>query len=69
MPTVLLGIIPAVVAIFSSSWLVFVIGCIMILSGGGDMTIVLKLLMYRSEKQEILYMDHPYEYGLVVFER
>ena len=69
MPTVLLGIIPAVVAIFSSSWLVFVIGCIMILSGGGDMTIVLKLLMYRSEKQEILYMDHPYECGLVVFER
>ena len=69
MPTVLLGIIPAVVAIFSSSWLVFVIGCIMILSGGGDMTIVLKLLMYRSQKQDVLCMDHPYECGLVVFER
>lgn len=69
MPTVILGIIPAVVAIFTGSWLVFVIGCIMILSGGGDMTIILKLLMYRSTKQEILYMDHPYECGLVVFER
>ncbi|MGM9532439.1 DUF3267 domain-containing protein [Intestinibacter sp.] len=69
MPTVLLGLVPAVVAIFSGSWLVFVIGCIMILSGGGDMTIVLKLIMYRSQKQDILYMDHPYECGLVVFER
>ncbi|MGN1033653.1 MAG: DUF3267 domain-containing protein [Intestinibacter sp.] len=69
MPTVILGIVPAVVAIFSGSWLVFFIGCIMILSGGGDMTILLKLIMYRSQKQEILYMDHPYECGLVVFER
>ena len=69
MPTVILGVIPAVVAIFTGSWLVFLIGCIMILSGGGDMTIILKLLMYRSPKQDILYMDHPYECGLVVFER
>lgn len=69
MPTVILGLIPAVVAIFTGSWLVFLIGCIMILSGGGDMTIILKLIMYRSQKQEVLYMDHPYECGLVVFER
>lgn len=69
MPTVILGLIPAVVSIFTGSWLVFLIGCIMILSGGGDMTIILKLLMYRSPKQDILYMDHPYECGLVVFER
>ena len=69
MPTVILGVIPAVVAIFTGSWLVFAIGCIMILSGGGDMTIILKLIMYRSQKQEVLYMDHPYECGLVVFER
>ena len=69
MPTVILGLIPAVVSIFTGSWLVFAIGCIMILSGGGDMTIILKLIMYRSQKQEVLYMDHPYECGLVVFER
>ena len=69
MPTVILGLIPAVVSIFTGSWRVFAIGCIMILSGGGDMTIILKLIMYRSQKQEVLYMDHPYECGLVVFER
>ena len=41
----------------------------MILAGGGDLTILLKLLRYKSKKEEILYMDHPYECGLVVFER
>ena len=69
MPTVILGLIPAVVAIFNGSVLVFTIGCLMILAGGGDLTILLKILMYRSKKEEILYMDHPYECGLVVFER
>lgn len=69
MPTVLLGVVPAVVAIFSGSSLLFAIGCLMILAGGGDLTILLKILMYRSKKEEILYMDHPYECGLVVFER
>lgn len=69
MPTVLLGVVPAVIAIFSGSSLLFAIGCLMILAGGGDLTILLKILMYRSEKEEILYMDHPYECGLVVFER
>lgn len=69
MPTVILGVVPAVVAIFNGSWLLFTIGCLMILAGGGDLTILLKILMYRSKKEEILYMDHPYECGLVVFER
>lgn len=69
MPTVILGIIPAVISIFTGSIFWFAMGELMILSGGGDMTILLKLLRYKSNKKEILYMDHPYECGLVVFER
>ena len=69
MPTVILGVMPAVVAIFTGSWFLFTIGALMILSGGGDLTIILKIFMYRSKKEEILYLDHPYECGLVVFER
>lgn len=69
MPTVILGIIPAVISIFTGSVFWFVMGELMILSGGGDMTILLNLLRYKSDKKEILYMDHPYEYGLIVFER
>ena len=68
MPTVILGIIPAII-IFTGSIFWFAMGELMILSGGGDMTILLKLLRYKSKKEEILYMDHPYECGLVVFER
>ena len=69
MPTVILGIIPAVISIFTGSVFWFVMGELMILSGGGDMTISLNLLRYKSDKKEILYMDHPYECGLIVFER
>lgn len=69
MPTVLLGIVPAVISIFTGSLFWFIMGELMILAGGGDLTILLKLLRYKSKKEEILYMDHPYECGLVVFER
>lgn len=69
MPTVILGIIPSIVAIFINSGLLFIIGIIMIVSGGGDATILLKILRYKSDKKELVYMDHPYECGLVVFER
>lgn len=69
MPTVILGILPAVISIFTGSIFWFIMGELMILAGGGDMTILLKLLRYKSNKKEILYMDHPYECGLVVFER
>ena len=69
MPTVILGILPAVISIFTGSIFWFIMGELMILAGGGDMTILLKLLRYKSNKKEILYMDHPYECGLVIFER
>ena len=69
MPTVILGIIPAIIAIFTGSVFWFIMGELMILAGGGDLTILLKLLRYKSNKKEILYMDHPYECGLIVFEK
>lgn len=69
MPTILLGIIPCVVAIFSGSLLLFIIGAIMIFSGGGDLTIILKLLRFRSGSKDVCYLDHPYQAGLVVFTR
>jgi len=68
-PTVILGIIPCVFAIFNGSGFLFILGCLMILSGGGDMTITSKMLCYRSGHLESVYMDHPYKCGLVVFEK
>lgn len=40
----------------------------MILGGGGDFYITLKLLL-DYPKKDVLYRDHPYKVGLIVFER
>ncbi|MDO5784879.1 MAG: DUF3267 domain-containing protein [Eubacteriales bacterium] len=69
MPTIVLGILPAVFAIFSGNLEWLLMGCVMILGGGGDMTIVLKLLRHRSSGADTIYIDHPYAAGIVAFER
>ncbi len=69
MPTIILGIIPCFVAIFIGSAMLFMLGAIMILGGGGDLTIILKLLFYHSDKKDTIYIDHPYKLGLVAFVR
>ena len=41
----------------------------MILGGGGDLAIVLKMLRFKPDDADVLYLDHPYECGLVAFVR
>ena len=41
----------------------------MIFSGGGDGLIILKLLLHRTKGKTVVYYDHPYECGVVAFER
>lgn len=69
MPTILLGIIPAIVSIPLNSSMLFFFGAVMILGGGGDLTIITKLILYRTSANDIIYIDHPYECGLTAFER
>lgn len=69
MPTLLLGLLPALIAVFTGSPTLFFLGALMILSGGGDLAIILKLLRHRGRAGETLYLDHPYECGLVAFSR
>ncbi|MDO4173439.1 MAG: DUF3267 domain-containing protein [Eubacteriales bacterium] len=69
MPTLLVGILPAMIAIFSGNVFWLVVGSVMVLGGGGDLTIILKLLRYRSKGKDVIYMDHPYEAGVIAFER
>lgn len=68
-PTILLGVIPAVVglAIDSGTWLA--VGSLMIFGGGGDMAIVAKLLRFKPPTNDVLYLDHPSEGGVVAFTR
>lgn len=41
----------------------------MIFGGGGDFAIILKILLHRQCGKEAVYYDHPYECGVVVFEK
>ena len=68
-PTVVLGILPAAVALaIGSRWILY-LGVLMILGGGGDVMCTIKMMTYRTKGKECLFFDHPYEVGLVVFER
>lgn len=69
MPTLLLGIIPGVIAIITGGGWWLVVGIIMTYTGGGDITLVLKLLRYKTDAKDVLVYDHPYEIGSVLFIR
>ena len=65
-PTIILGILPCVIAIAIASAPLFLLGALMILAGGGDLAICKKLLSCK-QTGETIYLDHPTECGLVAF--
>lgn len=69
MPTLVLGGGVAVVSVMANQLLLFFLAEFMIISGGGDFLIILKSMLYRTDKKENMYCDHPYECGFVVFEK
>ena len=69
LPCFVLGIVPMFTGILTGSLLLLLIGIFMTDSAAGDLIIVWKILRYRSECSEIVYMDHPTQAGGVVFER
>jgi len=69
MPTILLGIVPSIIAICTGSALLMLVAIFMIYGGGADLLITYKMLRYKSKGKEVLFIDHPYELGTAVFER
>ena len=71
MPCIVLGILPTAIGILLGSSLLFWIGIIMILSAGGDIMIVWKVLAFKKqdESEEVLIYDHPTQAGSVIFEK
>lgn len=69
MPTLILGFGLGIVSIVTGLFMMFLLAEALILGGGGDFLIIIKLLRFNSDRKEQLYYDHPYECGLVVFER
>lgn len=68
MPTLILGVGAGILATaFQLPWL-FCLAELMLLGGGGDCYILLKIARYRPKRPGVLLYDHPYECGFVVFE-
>ena len=69
MPLITLGILPAVFALIVGNPDLLILGLVMILSAGGDVLIVLRLLRYKTDAKDIVLLDHPTQAGLAVFEK
>ena len=69
MPTLLLGIGLTAAAALTGIFWIFILAITMIFGGGGDFAIILKMLLHRQRGKEAVYYDHPYECGVVVFEK
>lgn len=69
MPFLLLGMIPMIIGVLFNQWLVLLMGIIMADSAAGDLMIIFKLLNYKTDAEDIVYMDHPTQAGGVVFEK
>ena len=69
MPTLVLGIGLTAAAALTGVYWVFILAIAMIFGGGGDFAIILKMLLHRQQGRDAVYYDHPYECGVVVFEK
>jgi hypothetical protein len=69
LPTIVLGFGFGIAAVISGSSLLLLISCFNIAGGGGDLFIILKVLLYKTKCKDVLFIDHPYEIGTAVFER
>ncbi len=69
MPCLLLGLVPCAAAVFTGQVFVLAFGLIMIGGAGGDLTIMLRMLLFRENKREVLYLDHPTECGFIALTR
>lgn len=69
MPTLILGFGLALLAAFTHISILLGIAELMILGGGGDFIILIKMILHKSSGKDMLYFDHPYECGFVTFEK
>ena len=69
MPTLVLGFGLGAASVAFGSWFLTHLAALMLISGGGDFLIILKVLSHPSGGKQAVYCDHPYECGAEVFEK
>lgn len=68
MPCILLGVIPAIAAIFIHDLFVFEMAILMIYGAGGDL-LIMKMILSRKAGPDSMYLDHPVHIGCVLPEK
>ena len=68
MPGLLLGIVPCIIGCIATDILFLAAGVLMTIAAGGDILIV-KMILGNKASKTALYLDHPTEVGLVVFQK
>jgi hypothetical protein len=69
MPLIVLGIVPVIYGITAGSFFITFMGLFMTLCAGGDVMILLQILMFRTDARDVVIYDHPVQAGCVVFTR
>jgi len=69
MPLFVVGLVPSAIAILLSRYWLLLVGVVMIIGAGGDIIISFRMLKYKSEKDEVIYYDHPTKCGFITFEK
>ena len=68
MPGLLLGIVPCIIGCIATDILFLAAGVLMTIAAGGDILIA-KMILGNKASKTALYLDHPTEVGLVVFQK
>ena len=68
MPGLLLGIVPCIIGCMAADILFLAAGVLMTIAAGGDILIA-KMILGNKASKKALYLDHPTEIGLVMFQK
>lgn len=69
MPLIVLGIIVTIIGFVADNYTITMIGLVNIASAMGDILVIYKILTYKTDAKEIIYIDHPTKIGGVIFEK
>lgn len=69
MPTLILGFGLGIASIVIDSVVLMLISEFMIIGGGGDFLVIFNILSNKPSSKDAIYLDHPSECGVVLFEK
>jgi hypothetical protein len=67
MPLIVLGLLPLLFGLYAGSMILTLVGLYMTIAAGGDVMILIQLLTFHTDAQDVVIYDHPTQGGCVVF--